>query len=106
MTLAFRLSGAARPLAGPARLFGVLALALSAALIFGRPAEAIVINIDSGSVGDSFIDISFALLPLTHHLGLALPGPSVGPDRRPRRELELTAMSKRDAESGCDHGAI
>ena len=80
--------------------FGSLALALSAALIFGRPAQAIVINIDPGNVGDSFVDRSFDRLPPTHHLGLALPGPSVGPDRRPRRELELTAMSKREAESG------
>lgn len=61
MTLAVRLPGAAGPLAGPARLFGVLALALSATLIFGRPAEAIVINIDPGNVGDSFIDRSFDL---------------------------------------------
>ena len=57
MTLAVRLPGAA----GPARLFGFLALALSAALIFSRPAEAIVINIDPGNVGDSFIDRSFNL---------------------------------------------
>ncbi len=57
MTLAVRLPGAA----GPARLFGFLALALSAALIFGHPAEAIVINIDPGNVGDSFIDRSFDL---------------------------------------------
>ena len=84
----------------------VLALALSAALIFGRPAQAIIINIDPGNIGDSFIDRSFALLPPTHHLGLALPGPSAGPDRRPRRELELAAVSKSEAESGCDHGAI
>ena len=61
MTLAFRLPGAAGPFAGPARFFGFLALVLSAVLIFGRPAEAIVINIDPGNVGDSFIDRSFDL---------------------------------------------
>lgn len=60
-TLAFCLWGAVAPLAGTARLVGFLALALSAALVFGRPAEAIVINIDPGNVGDSFIDRSFDL---------------------------------------------
>ena len=49
---------------GRARLCGVLALALSAALIFGRPAEAIVIDIDPGSVGESFTDRSFAFTAL------------------------------------------
>ena len=61
MKLACRPSAAVVPLAGTARLFGCLALVLSAALIFGRPAEAIVINIDPGNVGESFIDRSFDL---------------------------------------------
>lgn len=64
MKLALRLSAAVVPVSRMARLFGFLALALSAALVFGRPAEAIVIDIDPGSVGDSFTGRSFAFTAL------------------------------------------
>ena len=117
-TLAFCLSGAVVPAARIARLFGLLALALSAVLIFGRPAEAIVINIDPGSIGDSFTDRAALFTELSGQPAdggivtvdfvfgperLAASAPSVG---RFELEVQLNWSSPISFPSGPRSGAL